>query len=187
VIEVRDSEAFNRALDAELPVTDGRVQPEPSRDILAMAMVERYGRNGNVGRAFAKGFGLKRGAIASSLSIPSNNLVAVGTNEEDIWRALAHLEAIQGGFVVVAEGKVLAQVPMPFGGIMSAAPHDGLIVEIRQAEDVARSLGCTLKNPFFTMAQTVLSTLPDLGLTDRGLVNASLGRTVPVLMEEVAP
>jgi adenine deaminase len=183
VIEVRDSEAFNRALEAELPVVGGNVQPDLGRDMLIMAVVERYRRNGNVGRAFVKGFGLKRGAIASSLSIPSNNLVAVGTNEDDIWRALAHLEEIQGGFVVVDGGKILAQVLLPFGGIMSAEPYDDLVAKIKRADDAARGIGCTLANPFYTMAQTVLSTLPDLGLTDRGLVNASLGRTVPVLVE----
>jgi adenine deaminase len=187
VIEVRDSEAFNRAFEVDLAVADGRVQPDPARDILIISVVERYGRNGNVGRGFVKGFGLKRGAIASSLSIPSNNLVSVGTNEDDIWRALERIEAIQGGFVVVDEGRILAEVPLPFGGIMANTPHAALIGEILRADDAARGLGCTLRNPFYTMAQTVLSTLPDLGLTDRGLVDANRGRTVPVLVEDGSP
>jgi len=184
VIKVRDGEAFNSAVQAELEVQDGRVQPDPSRDILRIAVVERYGRNGNVGGGFAMGFGLKRGAIATSLSVPSNNLVAVGANEDDLWDAVQRLGKIQGGFVVVAEGRILAEVLLPLGGIMADEPYEDLIANITVAHEAARSLGCTLNQPFFTMAQTVLSTLPELGLTDRGLVNSQIGKTVPVIWEE---
>ena len=187
VIEVRDSLAKNVALEVELEVREGRVCPDPGRDILLFTVVERHGRNGNVGAAFAKGFGLRKGAIASSLSIPSNNLVAVGTNEDDIWRALSRVNEIQGGLVVVVDGKIVAEVAIPFGGIMSELPADQLIERIWKTEEVVRELGCTFKNPFFTMALTVLSTVPELGLSDRGLVDALRNRIVPVLVEEASP
>ena len=184
VIEVSDSLAKNSALEAVLEVRDGRVCADTVRDILHFTVVERHGRNGNVGTAFAKGFGLKKGAIVSSLSIPSNNLVAVGTNEDDIWRGLTRINEMQGGLVVVVEGEIVAEVAIPIGGIMSALPADELIERIWQVEEVVRGLGCTFKNPFFTMALTVLSTVPELGLSDRGLVDALRNRILPVLIEE---
>jgi adenine deaminase len=152
-----------------------------------MVVVERYGRNGNVGGGFVNGFGLKRGAMATSLSIPSNNIVAVGATEEDVWCAVARLGEMQGGFVVVENGMSIAEVPLPFGGIMAENPFEVTIEEITRATQAAHGLGCGLPHPFYTMAQTVLSTLPELGLTDQGLVDSRLGKTVPVVLEEVAP
>jgi adenine deaminase len=187
VIKVRDAAAFNTAVEAELDVVDGEVQPDVGRDILRMVVVERYGRNGNVGGGFVSGFGLKRGAMATSLSIPSNNIVAVGATEEDLWCAVARLGEIQGGFVVVENGRPIAEVPLPFGGIMAENPFEVTIEEITRATQAAHGLGCGLPHPFYTMAQTVLSTLPELGLTDQGLVDSRLGKTVPVVLEEVAP
>jgi adenine deaminase len=187
VIKVRDGEAFNSAIEAELPVVEGVVHSDLEQDILRMVVVERYGRNGNVGGGFVQGFGLKRGALASSLSVPSNNLVAVGANEDDLWLAVQRLGENQGGLVVISEGRLLAEVLLSFGGIMAAQPFETLIAEVNAAQEVARSLGCGLKQPFFTMAQTVLSTLPDLGLTDRGLVNSQIGKTVPVVLEGGVP
>jgi adenine deaminase len=186
VLEVMDGDAFNTATNVELEVVDGAVASDVSRDILRIAVVERYGRHGKVGLGFVKGFGLKRGGMATSLSIPSNNIVAVGVTEDDLWQAVQHLGKIQGGFALLADGEVLAEVAMPFGGIMADAPFETVVREIKRGQAAARALGCPLLHPFFTMAQTVLSTLPDLGVTDQGLVNSREGRTVPVLVEQAA-
>ncbi len=183
VIDVVDGDAFNSASTAVLNVVDGQVQADATQDILKIAVVERYGRHGEAGCGFVRGFGLSKGAMATSLSIPSNNIVAVGVAEEDLWLAVQHLKTIQGGFVLVAEGKVLADVPLVLGGIMSEEPFELVLAKIKNAQSLARDLGCTLLHPFFTMAQTVLSTLPDLGLTDKGLVDARRGEVVPVLLE----
>jgi adenine deaminase len=185
VIKVKDAAAFNTAIEAELPVVNGEIQPDVDRDILRMVVVERYGRNGGVGGGFVNGFGLKRGAIATSLSVPSNNIVAVGATEDDLWSAVKRLGENQGGFVVVENGRTIAEALFPFGGIMAELPFEQTIERITQAGEAARALGCGLNQPFYTMAQTVLSTLPDLGLTDRGLVNSKIGKTVPVLLEEL--
>jgi adenine deaminase len=183
VIEVEDGDAFNSASTAELPVIEGAVQADVTRDILKIAVVERYGRHGQAGCGFVRGFGLKRGGMATSLSIPSNNIVAVGVTDEDLLLAVEHLKTIQGGFVVVADGAVLADVPLVFGGIMSEEPYETVVEKINIVQCIARDLGCSLLHPFFTMAQTVLSTLPDLGLTDKGLVDARKGEILPVLVE----
>jgi adenine deaminase len=187
VIVVHDGDAYNDATQEMVAVKDGRVQTDTVRDILKIIMVERYDRHGQVGVGLAHGFGLKRGAMASSVSIPSNNIAAVGVTDEDLWLAVAHLGKIQGGFVVVADGKVLAEVRLNLGGVMGEQPFEDVLKEIQCAEAVARELGCGLDNPMFTLAQTVLSTLPDLGLTDRGLVNARSAEIVPVLVEGVGP
>lgn len=178
---IEDGEAFNHYFPAELKVENGDMQPDLEKDILKIAIIERYGRKGNHTTAFAQGYGLKSGAIATSYSVPSNNIVTVGTNNEDMAQAVKRLEEMQGGFVVVENGKVLAEVHLPIGGIMSADPYEDMIDEVKKANAAAKSLGCQLKHPFFSMSQTVLSSLPDFGLTDCGLVDVKTGEITSVL------
>lgn len=184
VIKVRDGEAFNECHIEELKVEKGDVQPDVERDILKIAIIERYGRRGSLTTGFAQGFHLQQGAIATSYSVPSNNIVVVGTNKNDMAFAVKHIAKIQGGFVVVNDGKVLAEVGLQIGGIMSADPYEDLLVALEKANAAARTLGCPMKHPFFSMAQTVLLSLPDMGLTDRGLVDVSTGKIIDVLVEE---
>jgi adenine deaminase len=186
VIEVVDGDAFNGEKIVALDLVSGIIEPRPQDDILRIVVAERYGRSGDIGSAFVKGFGLKRGALAVSIIIPSNNIAAVGADDDDIWTAIQHLGAIQGGLVVVDGGKVVAEVPLPVGGILSTEPFEALVARIELAHQAAQALGCVLQHPFFTIAQTVLSTLPDLGLTDRGLVNSRTGQVVSVTEEKAA-
>lgn len=184
VIQVADGAGLNQCMTAELDVVDGQVQPDLERDILKMAIIERYQRRGSMMTAFANGFQLKCGALASSYSVPSNNVVVVGTNETDMTFAVQYLEKIQGGCVAVKDGKVLAEVHMRIGGMMSAEPYENLLQEFEMANAAAQTLGCPLKDPFLTLSQTTLSTLPDLGLTDLGLVDARSGRLIDVVIAE---
>ncbi len=183
VINVQDGDAFNGEGIEELAVEDGQVVSAPERDLLKIAMIERYGRRGTIGAGFARGFGLKRGAMATSVTIPSNNIAAVGIRDADLRFAAERIGKIQGGFVVVADGGVLAEVPMKIGGIMSEEPFESFLDALEKAETAARDLGCKLVHPMFTLAQTVLSTLPDLGLTDRGLVDVRGAKIVASVME----
>lgn len=184
VIHVTDQDAaLNTAATACLSVCDGEVRPDPEQDVLKFCVVERYDRNGNVALAFAKGFGLKRGAIATSVSVPSNNIVAVGVEDEDIWAAIQHVRAIGGGYAVVHGDQVLAEVRLPVGGIISEEPFEDVVAAIRDAERIAgEALGCALANPLRALTGTVLPTLPDYGMTDRGLVDVAARAFVPVLM-----
>lgn len=184
VIRVQDGEAFNECCQMELKVVQGDVMPDLERDILKIAIIERYGRHGDMTTAFVSGFHLHHGAIATSYSVPSNNIVVVGTNKDDMAFAVEQIGRLQGGFVVVNEGRVLAKVNLPIGGIMTAAPYKEVLADVDKANEAARSLGCPLEHPFFTMAQTVLSSLPDLGLTDRGLVDVPSGKIMNVVVEE---
>ena len=160
------------------------MQPDVSRDILKMAIIERYGRYGNWTNGFVTGFELKEGAIATSYSVPSNNIVTVGTNREDMACTVRCLEESQGGFAVVKDGKVLAQVKLPIGGIMSEEPYEDLLRDVETAKEAAHSMGCPLTQPFFTMSQTVLSSLPELGFMDKGIVDVKTGAIVDVLVHE---
>lgn len=188
VIQVNDQDAaLNKAAHATLPVEDGLVLPDPARDVLKFCVVERYQRNGNVAVAFASGFGLTRGAIATSVSVPSNNIVAVGVSDAEIWAAIRHVTAIHGGYAVVADGAVLAEVRLPVGGIISEQPFADVVAVIREAERIAGAeLGCALVNPLRALTATVLPTLPDYGMTDRGLVDVAAGRFVPVRISSTA-
>lgn len=185
VIEARDGAAYNKELVIDLPVVDGIVQGDISRDILKIAIVERYGRNGNVAVAFVKGFGLQRGAIATSMSVPANNIVAVGTNDEDMWKAITRLEEIRGGFVVVDNGIVASEMPFPICGMMSPAPYEAVVRGVETTQEAARVLGSPLRHPFLTMAHTVLPTLPDLGMTDVGLIDVASSSLVGPFLDPV--
>lgn len=184
VIHVQDGEACNECFVASLKVADGDVQPDLKRDILKMAIIERYGRGGNLTTAFANGFCLQHGAIATSYSVPSSNIVVVGTNKDDMAFAVNHIAKLQGGFVVVKDGEVLAEVRLHVGGIMNAEPYENMLTDIKKANAAAQSLGCPFQHPFFSMSQTVLSSLPELGLTDRGLVDVASGKIIEVLVED---
>ncbi|WP_033292558.1 adenine deaminase C-terminal domain-containing protein [Amycolatopsis jejuensis] len=190
VIHASDQDAaFNRAETAELPVVDGLVQPDIAADVLKFCMVERYGRNGNATVAFIRGFGLTTGAIASSVSGPSNNIVCAGVDDGDMWTAIRRVEEMQGGYVVVRDGEVLADVALPVGGIISELPYEQVVDSVARLEQVAQdALGCVLTNPVRALAGTVLHTLPAYGMTDRGLVEVSTREFVPVVLqpEEVA-
>ncbi|MFI6908246.1 adenine deaminase C-terminal domain-containing protein [Nonomuraea sp. NPDC050394] len=176
--------AGNAAESAILPVIDGAVTTGDTDDVLKLCMIERYGRNGNVAVGFARGFGLRRGAMATSISLPSNNLVAVGTNDADIWAALHHVVTIGGGSAIVADGSVLADVSLPIGGIMSDEPYERVVARLENVDRVAREvLGCPLAVPFFALSAMVLHTAPDLGMTDRGVVDVAAGTFVPAIME----
>jgi adenine deaminase len=183
VIRVSDSAAYNTVFTTSLTVAGGYVQPDIPNDILKIVVVERYGRNGNVSVGFVHGFGLQRGAIASSVSIPSNNIVSVGAADEDIWVAIRRLGEIQGGFVVTSDREVKSEVNLRVGGVMSEAPYEEVVGAIKQSTAAARSLGCKLEHPFFTMAQTILHTIPEVGLSDKGLVDARASEIIPVLVD----
>ena len=175
--------AFNTAVEADLEVVDGLVQSDLAHDILKFCVVERYGQNGNVAVGFAQGFGLRRGALASSTSVPANNIVAVGVSDDEIWAAIQRLEQIQGGIVVVVDGQSLAEVRLPIGGVMAEQPYEEVVDAFTRAQAMAQTvLGCPLDRPFHPLASTGLYSLPDLGMTDCGLVDVRAGQFVPVVI-----
>jgi adenine deaminase len=154
-------------------VVDGIILPDTGRDILKLAVIERHRATGNIGRGLVTGFGLKRGALASSIAHDSHNIVAVGTSDEDILAAVREVERLQGGLVAAAGGKVLASLGLPIAGLLSAEPLETVVAGLERLEKVARELGTTLPSPFATLSFLALPVIPELRLTDLGLVDVN--------------
>jgi adenine deaminase len=182
VIEIVPDQIINHFREAELRVVDGEIQPDPAQDVLKIAVVERHGKNGNVALAFAKGFGLKRGAIGGTVAHDHHNIVVLGTNDADLAACVRALIRMRGGFVAVDKGRVLAQLPLPVAGLMSDRPA----AEVNAALDVlnaaARELGSPLNSPFMTLSFVSLPSIPEAGLTDRGLLDVRARKFVPVVL-----
>lgn len=164
----------------DLPVQDYQIQCDLVRDILKIAVVERHKRTGNIGRGFVRGFGLKAGAISSSVAHDSHNICLVGTNDSDMAATANEIGKLQGGLVAVKDGKVLAKLALPFAGLMSTLP----IKEVNQAEqglsDATHSLGCRIASPFMVMSFLSLAVIPEVRLTDKGIVDVSAAKFIPI-------
>lgn len=172
VIGVVPGQIITRHLTLDLPYADGARHIDLDRDVVKVAVVERHGVNGNVAVGFVRGFGMKRGAIASSVGHDSHNVTAVGADDADMALAANRLGEIGGGFVVAAGGRVLAEVALPVGGLMSLRPYeevrDGLLPLRAAAKE---GLGVGLAEPFLQVAFLPLPVVPHLKITDRGMVD----------------
>lgn len=158
-------------LEFDLKVGPNGVEPDLERDVVKVAVIERHGKNGNIATGFVHGFGLKAGAIASTVSHDSHNICVVGASDEDIATAANRLGEIEGGFVVVRDGKVLAEIPLPIAGLMSTEPYETVREALRKLRHAAEDLGSVLEEPFLQFAFIALPVIPHLKITDRGLVD----------------
>ena len=152
-------------------VIDGIVVPDIGRDILKLVVVERHRANGNIGVGLVMGFGLKRGALASSIAHDSHNIVAVGASDGDIFTAVREVERLQGGLVIADGGKVKAALPLPIAGLMSDEPLMEVADKLERLGTLAGDLGSGLHSPFATLSFLTLPVIPELRLTDLGLVD----------------
>jgi len=171
VIGILPGKIITEHLTEQIAPRDGDKRPDPSRDLIRIAVVERHGKNGNIATGFVKGFGLQRGAIASTVCHDHHNIAVVGADYDNMALAVTRLGQIEGGFVVVADGKVLAELPLPVAGLMSLEPFETVrdcLIDLRAA---ARSLGVTLEEPFLQLAFLCLPVIPHLKITDRGMVD----------------
>ena len=171
VIEVRAGSLATGASTAPACLVDGAAAADASRDLLKLAVVERHRGTGNVGVSFARGFGLKRGAIASSVAHDSHNVVVVGADDASMETAVRRVAAIGGGVVVADGAQSLAEVPLPVAGLMSNEPMADVDALERRANEAAHALGGTMDHPFMTLAFLALPVIPELKLTDKGLVD----------------
>ena len=137
--------------------------------MIKIAVNERHGINGNVARSFTKGFGLKRGAIASSVGHDSHNITVVGANDVDMAAAVNRLIELGGGFAVADDGKITAELALPIAGLMSLLSFETVADKLHHLRQAAFALGCTLPEPFLQVAFMALPVIPHLKMTDRGL------------------
>ena len=171
IIEVVPGQVTTRKMSNQVQVKADALVTNVARDILKLAVIERHHASGNIGVGLVKGFGLKRGALASSIAHDSHNIVAVGVEDEDIFTAAKEVERLQGGLVVVAGGRVLAALPLPIAGLLSDEPLEVVVQQLSRVEAAAAELGCTLASPFSTLSFLALPVIPQLRLTDLGLVD----------------
>jgi adenine deaminase len=187
VIEVVPGQIVTGYRIEEVRVEDNHIVADPQRDILKLAVVERHRGTGNVGVGLVRGFGLRRGALASSYAHDSHNIVVVGANDEDMVRAAVQVASLQGGLVAAAAGRVVASLPLPVAGLMSPRPIDEVVRDFDAVEKAARSLGATVPAPFAVLSFLALPVIPTLKLTDRGLVDTEKGQFVDLARLAAGP
>jgi len=171
VIEIVPGQIVTKKAMEKMKIVDGTVMPDLERDILKLVVVERHKASGNIGLGLVKGFGLKKGALASSVAHDSHNIIAVGTNDFDILKAIEEINRLQGGLVVCANLEILASLPLPIAGLLSPEPLEVVVSQYEQVEKAAASLGNLPPAPFAILSFLALPVIPELRLTDLGLVD----------------
>lgn len=173
VIEIVPNQIVTRTRIVKPKVVNDEVVADTVRDILKLVVVERHRATGNVGVGFVSGFKLKHGAIGSTVAHDAHNMVVAGTNDADILCVIRELEKLQGGQMAVAHGEVVAGFPLPIAGLVTDQPLEDAIVLIDHLNEAARAMGCKLEAPFMTLSFLSLSPIPELKLTDQGLIDAA--------------
>ncbi|OAT81177.1 adenine deaminase [Desulfotomaculum copahuensis] len=171
VIEVIEARVGTLHRQLDLPVKNGELHASRERDVAKAACIERHGGPGNTGLGLVRGFGLQSGAVASTVAHDSHNLLVLGMNDADMALAANTLAGCGGGMTAVKDGRVLALLPLPIAGLMSDRPVEEVQEKVSALDRAWKELGCTLVSPFMTMALLSLPVLPELRLTNRGLVD----------------
>ena len=179
VIGIIPGKILTEHLQASVLYRDGQRHADPERDLLKVCVLERHGRNGNVGRGFVKGFGFRQGALASSVGHDSHNICVVGANDDDMAVAVNRLRELGGGFVAVRGGDVLAELALPFAGLMSLKPFEAVREDLYRLRAAVQGMGCTLSEPFLHLAFLPLPVIPHLKITDLGLVDVDRFELIP--------
>ena len=180
VIGIVPDQIVTASLLEEPKVVDGKAQADPDRDLLKIAVVERHLGTGRVGLGLVRGFKLKSGALASTVAHDAHNAVVVGVKDDDMLRAVRRLSETGGGVVVIDRGIVQAELKLPVAGLLSDEGLEDVIAASRACVAAAQELGCELPSPFQTMAFLALSVIPQLKITDRGLVDVDRFELVPL-------
>ncbi len=173
VMELIPDQIITRQIFAEPKRANGEVVSDTRNDILKIAVIERHHATGNIGLGLTKGFGLRSGAIAGSVGHDAHNINVVGTNDADMRACVAQIVKMQGGFAVADAGEIVATVPLPIAGLLSDKPLPDVKEQLDLANAAAAKLGCRVKEPFMALSFMALSVIPELKLTDRGLVDVN--------------
>lgn len=173
VIGIVPGQIVTRHLVRDVSPHEGLVAADAVRDLVKLAVLERHQASGRVGLGFAEGLGLTAGALASSVAHDSHNLVVAGVNDRDMTVAAARVADLGGGLAVASEGAVRAELPLPIAGLMTPRPLEDVRQALDRLNGAARQLGCRLADPFMTLSFLALPVIPELKLTDRGLVDVT--------------
>ena len=184
VIQLIPGQILTKKTMKKILLREGVAYPNIKEDILKIVVVERHRATGNIGIGFVQGFGIRKGAIGSSVAHDSHNFVIVGTNDEDILKAILTMKTMGGGLVVVLKGKVLASLPLPIAGLMAEASVSQVNLRLTTLHRAVKTLGCKLPDPFMTLSFLSLPVIPELKITDKGLVDVNQFKIVSVFGEE---
>jgi adenine deaminase len=184
VIQLIPDQIVTKKVMKKILLKEGVAHPNLKEDILKIAVVERHKATGNIGIGFVQGFGLKKGAIGSSVAHDSHNIVIVGTNDRDILKTVDVIQSMRGGLTVVLNGRVLASLPLPIAGLMSDASVARVNLRLEVLHRAARTIGCNLPDPFMTLSFLSLPVIPELKITDKGLVDVNQFKLVPLFGED---
>ncbi len=168
-IEVIPHQLVTKSSVCEAKFENGLLDSNTETDTLKIIVMERHRATGNIGKGFVKGFNLKSGAIASTVAHDSHNMIVIGTNDFDMYTAAVELVKMQGGKIVVNNGKVISKLPLPIAGLISDKDFDYIIKHCEELNEATRTLGCKLDDPFMTMSFLSLPVIPELKITDKGL------------------
>lgn len=181
VIGVIPDQNLSDALEAVLPVKNGIVEPDTSQDVLPMHCLERYGRNGNIGKGFVKGFGIESGAIAESIAHDTHNIMVTGASYEDMAAAVNRVIEMGGGIALAKNGRVIDELRLPVGGLITDELTGSEVSQkISDLERKAKEdLGCKVHAPFMHLSFLALSTSPKWKITDKGIVDVENFEILP--------
>lgn len=171
-INVIPQQLLTNAVVETVKIKNGLALADTKSDVLKIAVIERHKATGNIGLGFVKGFGLKSGAIASTVAHDSHNMIVIGTNDEDMYYAAVELVKSQGGKIIVENGETLAHLKLPIAGLMSDKPAKEVEAKLFELNEAAKKIGCQIADPFMSMAFLSLSVIPELKITDKGLIDA---------------
>ncbi len=182
-IEILPRQIKTHEFIADARIVDGCAVSNPDEDIIKVVVIERHHASDNIGRGFLKGLGLKKGALASTVSHDSHNIVVAGVNDEDMLEAVIELARMKGGLSIVSDGKVLARLPLPVAGLMSEEPMTKVKEELERLDEAGASLGISISDPFMALSFITLAVVPDLKLTDLGLFDVKAYKFVDLFVE----
>lgn len=183
VIQVVEAKTITRSMLADLRQRNGFLEADPAQDIAKVAVVERHRASGNMGIGFVKGFGFKNGAVASTVAHDSHNMLIVGMNDGDMALAGNTLAETGGGMIAVEKSRILALVELPVAGLMSDRPVQEVAAKVEKLSEAWRRLGCVMTHPFMTMSLLALPVLPELRITDKGLIDTVNFRRTSLIVE----
>lgn len=172
-IEVIPHQLVTKSIVSKIKIANGNAISNIETDTLKVCVIERHRATGNIGKGFIKGFGLKSGAIASTVAHDSHNMIVVGTNDYDMYIAAVELVKSQGGKVVVNNGEVISKLPLPIAGLMSDKEFSYVLEKCAELNQASHTIGCTLEDPFMTLAFMSLPVIPELKITDKGLFDTT--------------
>jgi len=182
VIRAIADQVVTRCEIMQVSEKDGSAVADVARDMLKLAVVDRYTGHARTGRGFVTGLGVKRGAIASSVAHDSHNIIVAGATDADMHAAVTAVVEMGGGFAAVRDAKILASLSLPVAGLMSDQPVETVRQQMDQMITATKSLGATLSDPFMTLGFLALPVIPDLKLTDQGLVDVTRFEIVPLFV-----